>query len=536
MRKRFNVTGVCIPEEHYMVDISAKIKEIIEGYITPGYYFTINRARQYGKTTTLDGLSRALSQEYYVLDISFESADIMFASEESFCRGFEHLVSQALIYCNAPKELLENWERKENVTEGILYLGTKITSLCQTSDKKIILMIDEVDKSSENQIFLTFLGMLRDKYLGQKRGKGATFHSVVLSGVYDIKNLKLKLRPDSEHKYNSPWNIAEAFTVDMTFSPQEIATMIASYEQDYQFGINIEWFSNIIYEYTSGYPYLVSLICKLLDEKVSADLDGKKNSDMSDKKQAWTYEGFMRAVKMIVEDVDSSLFDDLNKKLADHSELNQIVKRILLSGEEYAFNRHDNWVQLGSLFGFLVNRDGKVAISNRIFETILYNKYITEAQWSSDLYQNAILEKNQFILNGQLNVDMIIERFKAHFESFYGEKDWVFVEDEGRLLFLTFLKPIINGVGNYYVEARTRDLKRTDIIIDYLGRQYVIELKIYRGEKYQESGYRQLCEYLDLYGQDKGWLLSFCFLKHKEKKVGICCKEIDGKTIVEAII
>ncbi len=28
-----------------------------------------------------------------------------------------------------------------------------------------------------------------------------------LAGVYDIKNLKLKLRPESEHQYNSPWNI-----------------------------------------------------------------------------------------------------------------------------------------------------------------------------------------------------------------------------------------------------------------------------------------------------------------------------------------
>lgn len=527
MRKRFNVTGVCIATEHYMVDISAKIKEIIDGYITPGYYFTINRARQYGKTTTLDGLSRSLGTDYYVLDLSFESADIMFVSEQSFCKGFQHLISQALDVCNAPEWLCRIWDEDEP-PEAILYLGSKITRLCQSSDKKIILMIDEVDKSSENQIFLTFLGMLRDKYLGQKRGKGATFHSVILTGVYDIKNLKLKLRPDSEHKYNSPWNIAEVFTVDMNFSIREIATMITSYEEDYQLGIDIQWFSRMIYEYTSGYPYLVSLICKMLDEKVAAEFGSKG--------KAWTVEGFMRAIKMIVEDVDSALFDDLNKKLADYAELNQIVKKILLSGEEYAYNRRDNWVQLGSLFGFLVNRDGKVAISNRIFETILYNKYITEAQWNSELYQNAILEKNQFIQNGRLNVDLIVERFKAHYDSFYGEKEWDFVEDESRLLFLTFLKPIINGVGNYYVEARTRDLKRTDIIIDYLGQQYVIELKIYRGEKYQESGYRQLCDYLDIYGQEKGWLISFCFLKHKEKKVGIQSKEIDGKRIVEAII
>ena len=53
MPKRFCVTGTCIPEKNYMVDISGRIDRIIRDYIEKGQYFTINRARQYGKTTTL---------------------------------------------------------------------------------------------------------------------------------------------------------------------------------------------------------------------------------------------------------------------------------------------------------------------------------------------------------------------------------------------------------------------------------------------------------------------------------------------------
>lgn len=33
--------------------------------------------------------------------------------------------------------------------------------------------------------------------------------------------------------------------------------------------------------------------------------------------------------------------------------------------------------------------------------------------------------------------------------------------------------------GNYYIEAQTRNQKRTDVIVDYLGTQYIIELKIW---------------------------------------------------------
>lgn len=65
MEKRFNVTGICIPEMHYMVDIESRLKEIRK-LVDRGEYFTINRARQYGKTTTLACLKKTLSDTYAV--------------------------------------------------------------------------------------------------------------------------------------------------------------------------------------------------------------------------------------------------------------------------------------------------------------------------------------------------------------------------------------------------------------------------------------------------------------------------------------
>ena len=58
--KEFNVTGICVPEEHYMADISKKLDQIIQ-MIEKNKYFTINRARQYGKTTTFAALNSLLS-------------------------------------------------------------------------------------------------------------------------------------------------------------------------------------------------------------------------------------------------------------------------------------------------------------------------------------------------------------------------------------------------------------------------------------------------------------------------------------------
>lgn len=55
---------------------------------------------------------------------------------------------------------------------------------------------------------------------------------MILASVYDVKNLKLKMRPDVEHQYNSPWNIATDFTIDMSFSIVDIVDMLEDYKKD----------------------------------------------------------------------------------------------------------------------------------------------------------------------------------------------------------------------------------------------------------------------------------------------------------------
>ncbi len=121
-----------------------------------------------------------------------------------------------------------------------------------------------------------------------------------------------------------------------------------------------------------------------------------------------------------------------------------------------------------------------------------------------------------------------------YFDEIYNRKDAGFVEKYGRKFFLLYLKPIINGTGNYYIEAQTRDERRTDVIVDYLGEQFIIELKIWHGREYNERGERQLTDYLEYYHKDKGYMLSFNF--NKEKEIGVKEITVCGKTIVEAVV
>ena len=121
-----------------------------------------------------------------------------------------------------------------------------------------------------------------------------------------------------------------------------------------------------------------------------------------------------------------------------------------------------------------------------------------------------------------------------HCTDIYGENDEKFLEDQGRKLFLLYLRSIINGTGNYYIESQTRDAGRTDVIVDYAGEQSVIELKIWRGNEYRERGEEQLVGYLDYFHLEKGYLLSFNF--NKKKKPGMRTITVNGKVIVEAVV
>lgn len=62
MGRKFNVTADCKPNLHYMVDISSRLAQM-KGYVDRGEYFTINRARQYGKTTILRAMKEYLKNE-----------------------------------------------------------------------------------------------------------------------------------------------------------------------------------------------------------------------------------------------------------------------------------------------------------------------------------------------------------------------------------------------------------------------------------------------------------------------------------------
>lgn len=298
--------------------------EQIRGYVDRGEYLSINHARQYGKTTTLRTLNEYLKDTYYVVGMDFQM---------------------------------------------------------QMSDAEF-----EADSAANHQVFLDFLAQLRGYYID--RDRSATFRSVILAGVYDIRNLKRKFRSDEDHKRNSPWNIAVEFKVDMSFSADEIAGMLEEYEKDHATGMDPAEMARLIYEHTSGYPFLVSKLCKLMDEEVAG------SERFPGAEDAWTCAGFLEAERMLLGE-KNTLFESMVNKLYDFPELKDIVYSILFTGKESSYNALNEAIGTAEMFGFVKNVNGVVAIANRIFEMVFYNLFLTSAE-----NQKTDREKTNTLIDG----------------------------------------------------------------------------------------------------------------------------------------
>lgn len=103
--KRFNTSGACFADIHYMVNLNRRVDRIVQELVLENKYFVINRARQYGKTTTLDLIYRKLRNDFSVFLLSFEDiSSEAFSDELKFCKTFLRLLKTQISY---------------NMTEGI---------------------------------------------------------------------------------------------------------------------------------------------------------------------------------------------------------------------------------------------------------------------------------------------------------------------------------------------------------------------------------------------------------------------------------
>jgi len=527
MKRKFNVTGLCDPKRHYMIDITDRLRQIRE-LVDQGCYFTIEKPWQYGKTTTLIALADFLKDDYAVISLDFQMIGTgEFQDESAFSvalaeyilgiiEGDEHLAEALdLEVLNSLRE-----ESKDFGRFALMDIFFILSDLCAKAKKPIVLIVDEVDSSPCNQVFHGFLAQLRSYYL--KRSKMPTFQSVILAGVADVKNRPIATPSGSEPGETIPWNIASDFLVDMSFNEADISGMLKEYEDDYHTGMDIALISKLIHDATSGYPYFVSRLCKMIDERLAGTEKFPSRAD------AWTKQGCLEAERMLVQSGDSPLGPGLSE-LLNHPELKKLLIAILFGGIECSYGFSNHAMGIAASYGLMENDHGRIVVSNRIYESMLYRMLMFEDSLENRVYASAAADKDLFCKCGHLGMRLMLERFPEAYASHTGSS-----EDDCRKLFMLFILPIITGKGYWHVNPETRNMKRLDIIVNVGDEEFVIMLKMPHGHEEPMDAEGLKAVFSDCYRLQKGYMVVFGF--NKEKKIGVREVRHGERTLIEAIV
>jgi hypothetical protein len=104
----------------------------------------------------------------------------------------------------------------------------------------------------------------------------------------------------------------------------------------------------------------------------------------------------------------------------------------------------------------------------------------------------------------------------------------------GQYLLYTYLDQFIRSVrGSMYLEVQT-GRGRMDLIILHNNRKYIVETKIWEGERRYQSGKKQLATYLKLEGTVEGYYVIFDHRTNPEPRVET--ETLEGLTIRSYVI
>ncbi|MDR2041045.1 MAG: ATP-binding protein, partial [Tannerella sp.] len=115
------------------------------------------------------------------------------------------------------------------------------------------------------------------------------------------------------------------------------------------------------------------------------------------------------------------------------------------------------------------------------------------------------------------------------------EERYQYKEAAPHLVLMAFLQRVVNGGGRIIREMAT-GRGRLDLCVEYGGRKYPVEVKLWRGEKTLRDGLGQIRRYMDTCGSAEGWLVLFDRRPGVdwERKIYLKKETFDGKTVTVA--
>ena len=524
--RRFWTQGPVNAQEHYVVSRSDEITDFIKR-VDEGRYVVLFAPRQTGKTTFFQDALAAIvadslteqAADYFPIQLNFDVykntsiTDFYTNLYQDICEEIENLFRRRGI---TPSEALIQFLEDTTLTDHhamrrfFRHLDRLLTP------QKFVLIIDEFDGIPQAALS-DFLHTLRHIYIA---GKPRCPHSVGIIGVKSIAQLNYD-------RSISPFNIQDEFHLP-NFTLEQIHELLGQYTDEVGQAFVPEVMASI-HKQTAGQPVLVNRFAQILTE----ELDIPKSEPI-------TMAHFSKAHAQLLHERNTNI-EHLTTNIRKNPRFESVLMRIMARDEGVDFNMDDDIINELAMYGVIKrSHDGMCEILNPIYLYRIMRTFKPTVNGLEHQYLPGGADEeflNYITPTEQIDMGALLDNFR----DFIARAGFKILqvpdtpqESVGRHLLLAYLDQFVKIIGGFmHIEVQT-GRGRMDIIITRNQQKYIVETKIWRGDRRYQAGKKQLVTYLRAEGVAEGYYIVFDHRQDPEPRVET--ETIEGLTIRSYVI
>lgn len=488
----FNTSGACIPEKHYTL-LREKLVAQGEQLVAQGRFFTIFAPRQSGKTTYFQLLFRRLDQLGYTpVRLSFEGMQTL--SRAKFYQVLARRLQRGLTEQGI--ERTYQFSDQADLQDSL--------DKAEWSGQQIVLVIDEFEEIPAT-VLSEILHTFRDIYQYKEH---YALQSLLLVGVSTLAELVVSSA--------SPFNIVDQLQIPY-FTFGEVQDLIQQHvhETGQAFELSV---INAIFDNSRGQPGLVNGLCQHLVDVVVAD-----------QRQPVTMAAFYVTLKhFLTERTDKNILNIVQKAKMKQS----FMLRVLFDEAPIPFTIDNPNIAFLYANGVIDNIDGTVQVLVPLYSKRLITALRPEINGEAQEYVSAHDSFQEYVSADGLNLPAILTRYREYVQrrGFHAFDTEQLREGAWHYSLDGFINFFIQQLGGDTLVEVPSGRGRTDILILYKERKYIIETKIFLSQTQVEHGKQQLADYCISENIAEGFYVVFT-QKHQANDTLFFDEMVNGKRV-----
>ena len=511
--RKFNTTGPCFPDEHYMLPALDRLPGIRE-LVADGNYFVVHAPRQTGKTTALKALVREINEKGDMLAVYCTLETLQNRSDpEKTNIAIRDLIADNVEMSPFYAPVANAPDLRSDRGGVGLAVRTVLQNACRASGKPVVVFFDEAD-CLVGDALISFLRQLRDGYVNRKEIPFPK--SIALVGMLDVRDYKAQIRPDGESLGQiSPFNIIAEDMLIPNFVESDIRALYTQHTAETG-QVFADGVVEDVWRLTRGQPWLVNAIAHECVAKIHAFRYA----------EPITVADVEAAKEAIIRRRDTHV-DSLMERMRE-PRVRRLVEPLILGDDTELTANDDDWRFITDL-GLLRVERGTLVPANPMYAEII-GRYLSHGE--QDRMIRSVPE-TPWVKDDGLDMAGLMAAFQRFWRENSGaDRDIMgYREAVPHLVLMAFLQRVTNGGGHINREMALGQ-GRLDLCVEFRGARYAIEVKTsanFKGEK----SYEQCAKYLDELGLSEGWMPIFDKSKDKswDEKIFTRDEIFNGKTI-----